>query len=383
MTYVRPEIETSADVITQDMYDLVSARVSGWQPSPASLDTAILEAAGREAAEERGLIADVMDEIYIAFGVSIVRFPMITATPATGVATFTFLAAAPTGGYLVPAGTQIAGTAPDASLVAFETTVDTTSATSATTLDVPIQAVIAGTPGNGITGSAVMIDAVPFIDTVSITTTTSDALDAETSQAYLDRLTRRMQLVAVHPILAPDFALLAADQPGVFRALAIDGYDPVADTTGNDRTVAVILQGSDGQAVSGGIKTAVDAVLQADREANFVVLVADPLITSINVATTVVKTPSADSTAVHDAVDAAILAFLNPATWGGPKLEGDPAWSSKPIVRIDELRSAIYQVTGVDHVSALTINTGTSDITLSSGKPHAIPQPGTHAVTVT
>lgn len=383
MTYVRPEIETSQDVIAQDAYDLVSARVPGWQPAPQALDTALLEASARLAAELAQVASDVPDLIFAAFGTSILGFPPISAISATATALFTLLVDPTPGSFTIPAGTQIAGTAADGTAVAFETLTDLTIAAGGTTGSTTVTAVVPGATGNGITGSAVMIDALPQVNTVSLTTTSATGADAETTQDYLDRLTRRMQLVAVHPILASDFALLAADQPGVYRALAIDGYNPTADTTGNLRTVAVILQGSDGQSVSGPTKTAVDAVLQADREVNFVVLVADPLITTINVATTVVKTPAAVSADVQANVDAVILAFLSPALWGGPKLEGDPAWSSKPVVRIDELRSAIYQAAGVDHVTALTINTGTTDITLSSGKPHAIPQPGTRSITVT
>lgn len=383
MTYVRPEIETDQATIAQDAYDLVSARVPGWQPSPAALDTALIEASSRLSAELAQVASDVPDLIFAAFGESILGFPRITALAAVTTAQFTLLVDPAPGSFLIPAGTQIQGTAADATRVAFQTDFGLTINAGGTTGSVTVTAIVPGAVGNGIDDPTEMVDGVPQIASVILTAPSSGGADAETDQAYLDRLVRRMQLVAVHPILAADFALLAQDQPGVFRALAIDGFDPGANTTGNSRTVAVILQGSDGQAVSSGVKTAVDAVLQADREVNFVVLVADPVITTINVATTVVKSPSADSTAVHDAVDAAILAFLDPARWGGPKLEGDPAWSSKTVVRIDELRSVIYQVTGVDHVTALTINTGTTDITLSSGRPDAIPQPGTHTVTVT
>jgi hypothetical protein len=84
---------------------------------------------------------------------------------------------------------------------------------------------------------------------------------------------------------------------------------------------------------------------------------------------------------VQAACDTAVTAYLSPATWGG----GDatpPVWrTGEDKVRVGELYAALYAVPGVAYVSALTVNSGTSDVTLSGVAP--LPAVGTITGTTT
>jgi hypothetical protein len=370
VTYVPAQPPGDADSIAQSMYDLVATRSAGWSPDPRALDTAILEANARDAAELRTLVGDVPDLIFEAFGTQILNVPRDAATSAIGTVQFTLSTAIT--GFTIPAGTQLAVANAAGVLVGFETISDVTTNTTTATTDA--QAITAGSDANGVTGTGQMISGLANIDAVTLIVAAAGGVDQESSTGYLDRLVRKLQTYGPHPIVPNDFALLAMDVDGVARALALDGYDAVANTTGNPRVVSLVVQGSDGQPVATGIRTSVDSMIQAEREINFDNRVIDPLYTNIAVVVAVTKIPSADATRVHDDVVAAIAAFLNPATWGGPQLEGDPAWRSDPVVRINDAITAAGRVLGVQTVTSLTLNAGTSNVTMQSGKPHAIPQ---------
>jgi uncharacterized phage protein gp47/JayE len=369
VTYVQPDIVVDEAQIAQTAYDLVAARVPGWQPSPNSLDTALLEAAARLAAELRSLVGDVSDLVVQGLATSILDYPRRDAEAAQLDLAFTLTAGA--AGYVVPAGTQVAVLAPDGTQVAFRTVAD--SATVGTAATAPAEAVETGPAGNGISGAASMIDALPQVDSVAAVGTSAGGADAEADLTYLDRIARRMRLVAVHPILPADFALLATDVPGVARAMALDGYDPVANTTGNIRTVAVVVQDAAGLAVPGGVKADVAALLGSSREVGFVVNVADPLYEPITLVVDVVKTAQAVTAQVVADVQAALSAYLSPARWGAPAGEGEPAWSSRPTVYLNQLIAVAGSVPGVVRVAALPINGVAADKLLQAGKPQALP----------
>lgn len=384
MTYVPAQPPGDADAIAQQMYDVVASRVPGWTPDVRALDTAILEANARDAAELRTLVGDVPDEIYAGW---LGSFLGVQQNPAVAaVATVTFTLTNTITSFDIPLGTEFGVRDASGQLVGFETTADVVTSTSTAT--VGAQAITAGSAANGVTGFGEMITGLDNIDTVQIVVAATGGVDAESLTGYFDRATRRLQTYGPQPLREDDFAKLAMDVEGVGRALALGGYDATANTTGNAGVVTVVVQDEpSGGAVSAGIKTAVDSLLQDDRVINVDVRVVDPLYTNIAIVAAVTKIPSADATQVDDDVTAALTAFLNPGTWGGAQLEGDPDWRSDPVVRINDAISVATNVLGVKTVTSLTLNAGTSNITMQSGKLHAIPQAvgagSTVAVTVT
>lgn len=370
MTYIPAQPPSDPDVITQQMFTDIATSVPGWTPDPRRLDTAIAAANGRDSAELRTLVGDVPDEIAQAFYESIFQILRNDAVNAAATAQFTLTNAVT--GFTIPAGTQFL--VPDAGGIAigFSTVIDVV--TDTTTATVQASAITPGVAANGVTGAGQMITALSNIDSVAIIVAAAGGVDQEPLGAYLDRGTRRLQTYGPQPLKEEDFAKLAMDVDGVARALAIGGYDAAGNTTGNAGVVTVVVQDSTGAAVPGGTKTDVDDLLQNDRVINIDVRVIDPLYTNIAVVAAVTKIPSADSTQVDDDVTAALTAWLDPGKWGGPQLEGDPVWRSDPVVRINDAIAIAGSVLGVKTVTSLTLNAGTSNITLSGGRPHAIPQ---------
>jgi hypothetical protein len=72
----------------------------------------------------------------------------------------------------------------------------------------------------------------PYLANILVTATAaSDAtlttgVDAETDSAYLNRLVVELGLIAPRPITTNDYASLAQNVVGIYRALAIDGFNP-------------------------------------------------------------------------------------------------------------------------------------------------------------
>jgi uncharacterized phage protein gp47/JayE len=380
MTYVEPDLSTDEAAIAQTAYDLVSARVSGWQPSTTSLDTALLESAARLAAELRTLVGDVSDLIVQGLATGIFGYARRDALGASVTATFTLANAI--AGFTIPVGTRFGLTAADGSLIAFETVDDVT--TDTTTATIGAVAVEPGSNTNDLTGAGTLIDAVVNVATVSAITTSAGGDDQESEAAYLDRIVRHLQLLAIHPILPNDYSLLAMETEGVARALAVDGYDPVANTYGHARTVALFLQDSLGQAVPGATKTAVQANVASYREVNFVVTVDDPLLTPITIVVGVKKADTVLASEVQIDVQDALVQYLAPSTWGLTIDQGQLPWVPRPIIYLNELIAVAGNVRGVVTVTSLTINGVAADYTMQGGRPQALPQlTGTPTVNVT
>jgi phage-related baseplate assembly protein len=140
-----------------------------------------------------------------------------------------------------------------------------------------------------------------------------------------------------------------------------------AALTNQERAITVAVADEDGLTVSGSIKQAVGAYLEALREVNFVVSVIDPTYTAVNVTATLKAKAGADPATVDATATAVLEDYLSPATW---------SW--RPTVRYNELISLLDQVDGVDYVVSITTPSG--DVTLSGVA--SLPTAGTLNVTV-
>lgn len=394
MTYVRPSIDPDEDAIRQVVYTAIATAVPGWTPATSSFTTALLEAFIRIISEQRAVFADVPDSVFVALGESILGILRLAAQPAVGAVTFTLVDAAPAGGFVIPQGTPVAATAADGrTQIAFATTLDLVIAAGDTTGDAAVAALQDGSFANGITGDVVLLNGLAGVAPAgTLTAPTTGGVDEETLDAYLSRLVKRLKLLHAMPVSEADvsaFAELVMEEMGTpGLCLAQDGYDAVGNTTGNIKTIAAFLKDLTGQPQPSGTKTAVDAALQAARLQNFVFTVGDGLYTNIGVVANVVKEPSALSAQVQADVQAALAALLNPATWGSSSQEGDPSWTSRPVVKINDIIIAAGSVPGVRTVTSATLaalpgSPGSSDITMQSGKPQALPQAVGSGSTVT
>lgn len=384
-SFVNIPIETDASAVESDVYDALTDRFPGWEPSPGQLEVFLVKALSGMAADLAEIAVDVPPSIFATFGERIVNVPPFLAISATAASTWTMVDNA---GYTIPAGTQVAIAAAGDDLVAFEVLADVTVPPGSTATDageVLLSAIEPGEAANDLTANPRLLDALAFVDSIVLTATTAGGQDAEDPDDYLDRLAAEMTLLTPRPILPGDVEVLARRIPEVHRALALDGYNPDDDTSGNERMVAVAVVNEDGEPVSTDGKDAVDALLQDMRELNFVFNVIDPDYSTIDVEATVTALSGFDVTDLESAITEAISDFLLPSSWGQGQEVGSTTWRKVDTVRRNELIALVNRVEGVDYVEDLQLALdgdplGTADLSLTGPAP--LTRPGTISATV-
>jgi hypothetical protein len=368
--YVTPPIPVDADDLKAQVIGDLKARIAGWEPAEGNLDYWLIEAFCEVAAQIGESVTWVLRAIFRYFG-SLIGVPPIEATAATTTVTVKAIDATVGRTYVVPAGTTLAWNA-SGELVPFQLVEDAVIASGTDTVTgVSVVAITPGSIGSGLSGVAIL-DGGPegrldFVDTITAEAVTANGADAEDDDTYMNRLADELRTLSTTPILPDDFAILARRNPAVHRALAFNGTDPDTGSTGVERLVAVFVQGADGLAVTPAVRTAVKDFLESMRETNFVVKVADPTPVTINVAYTATAFPGYDTTAVEAAADAAVAAYLDPASWGETAI-GDErgGWTYKTNVRYLEVGAVLNAVDGLDEVTALTLNGSSADVDMAA-----------------
>jgi hypothetical protein len=390
--YIDFPIVTDPDALAQLAFDELQIAIPGWAPNAGNLDSILIEKIALIVSVLATLASAVPTTIFRFFG-GLVGINPIDATFASVDSTWTMRDNL---GYTIPAGTVVLIRADDDSLVPFITTADTVVAPGSTTTGagaVTLTAVNAGAAGSGLGGPGVDMtsgdvqlgDILDYVTNVSLTALTTGGVDEEDDQTYLNRLRTELQLLTPRPILPSDYAALAENIEGIDRALALDGYNPGDSTTGNPRMVTLAVVDSSGGVVSSGIKTALIAALEAQREVNFIVNVIDPTYTSIDVTFTVEMLPGYDSTDVHDRTVAAVTDYLSPANWGLPNSGDRRTWIQSTTVFYADLTALLKNVQGVQAVTSVTLglhggSLSSADYALTGAAP--MPEPGTITGTV-
>lgn len=373
-SYIGVPTETDPDVLSERALAFLVEKIPGFVPRDGHLEVWLVMALARMVAEARDVASRVPTEIFRYFGQSLLGLAPIDDTPASVLSTWTMIDAA---GYTVPAGTLAGFRAAGDEVVAFvvrDTFTVPPGSTATAAGAVALDALDDGEGGNGFgPGAMELIDALAFVSTIAATTTSGGGVDAETDAAYLNRLVDELSLMSPRPILPGDFAIIARRVPGVYRATAIDGYNPGDLSYGNERMVTVAVVDENGDPVGATIKTAVDDLLEAEREVSFIIHVIDPTYTAIDVDFDVSPTLEADAATVRTAIIDAITDYLSPATWGGGN-EVPPVWRNETVIRYLELAALINAVPGVDFIRTLTVEGGTANVTLTGAAP--LPQPG-------
>jgi hypothetical protein len=381
-SYIPVPIETEPVDLASEAFDYLQQKVPGWQPAPGNLEAWLIESLAQIAGELRVLTALVPDAIFAYYGESILGLPPYAATQATALTTWT---ASDTAGYTISAGTVIAIT-PPASATSYGYAVDSDATILPGTTKiagVACRALEAGAAPSGITGTVAVIDSLAFISTVTLDQPTSGGQDAETTDEYLARLSALLTLLSPRPILPQDFAVLAQrGVEGVSRAVAIDLYNPGPPIDANcPRCVTVAVVDSQGNPVPAQVKADVDALLQAQREVNFLVFVADPTYTTVDVSFDVQTWPGYDPADVTARVIAQIQTYLSPGSWGVPPYGDTSArsWINDTKVRYLEVAEQVNRVDGVHYVNTLAIRPaggtfGQTDVALAGSAP--LPRPG-------
>lgn len=378
--YVSLPIATDPVDLAQQAITKLEEGIPSWNGAGGNLETWMIEACARIGAEVRDVASDVPAAIFRYFGATLADVKPIEAETATVASTWTMRDDA---GYMVPAGTVVGLPGPDPTeLVAFEVAHPITVPAGSTTTApgaVLLRAVERGEAGNGLSGVPQLIDALGYVDSLALVGATAGGADDEHDADYLDRLRAELELMTPRPIRPRDFEVLARRIAGVERALAVDGYDPSDESLGNERMVTVFAIDAAGAAVDTATKDALAAELEAQREINFVVHVADPTYTPVDVSFEIAVEEGWTPSEVRTRAEAAVASLLSPANWGQPSTGDRRRWVSAPVVRLGELYAILNRVVGVDYVSALTLRRGAdpfsaADVTLPGAAP--LPQPG-------
>ena len=337
--YIEFPVDTDPESLAEDAFDYIQAHFPGWVPNDANLDTIMIEVGARLAAEARDVASIVPVDIFTYFG-ELVGIPPVMATPASVETTWTMIDYA---GYTIPSGTQVGIRIAGDELIPFETITDTIIPPgSYQAFNVLIFAIEPGGESSQIgtaNGPVELIDTLDFVTTITQEVLTSGGVDAETEEEYLDRLRTRLQLLAPRPIIARDYAIMAQDIAGVERAIALDGYNPINQTSNNERMVAVAAVDSAGEQISVPVKAQVDAYLQSLREVNFIVNVFDPTYSVVDVTFAAKALPGYDPAVVEVEAEEAVTNYLSPANWGlvesgvGDTSASSQSWVNQQYVR--------------------------------------------------
>jgi hypothetical protein len=346
--FINIEVQSDPAALQQEVYELIQTMFPEWDPAKAVLDKWIIDGCSFIGADLADIAGFVPEEILRQFGLTIFKIPVLPAEAAS--ATVTIFIQDALGYPTIKAGTQMMFTLPDGNKVAFRTREDVEVPVGVNELKgVIIEAIVPGAEANQLKEDPQMLDSISYISTVQQTSAnTSGGADAETPSDYLDRLTVELELLSTSPITPGDYEKLAR-RFGMYRAVAIDGWDPIGETEGNERMVAVAAIDEEGEGWSAKKKEEYEAEVEALREVNFVINAIDPVYNEINVKAEVQTLPGFDKVAVKEAVEEALKSYLAAKNWANTN--GEPRqWRQNTIVRQSELIWLINTVQGVDFI---------------------------------
>lgn len=351
-------IETDPAELATVGYEFMESLVPGWNRARGDQASQIIASCAQIIAEGRDTASDVPTAILRYLGRWVDGLVSIDATPAQTTATVTALDA---DGYTLEDGTRFlirtSGDSGEVFVTVGTVTIPNLS-TSTAAGEVQLVAEVAGAAGSGlpITSPVEPVEALSWIDTVTLTAVTTGGIDAETDDEYVARWIKIRALATVTPVRAADSAaMLLAVMPGVGRALPLDGYDPVAATFNNEKYVTTAVADVTGEPVATSIKTASRALLESRRLLNSVAPVIDPSYTTIDVSVAFRTYAGFEVASVQTAVTAALSSYLSPATWGTPNNASEPQWIAKTFVRYLEVAAVVDRVEGLDEITSLSL----------------------------
>lgn len=229
--YIELPVTTDPNAMVQAALATIAANLPGWVPQEGHLEVLLLEQFAQMASEAALVAAQVPLAIFQYYG-SLIGITPIEGVAAQATTTWTMVNNA---GYTVPAGTLVAYQTLGNVQVQFSTVQAFTVPTGSTTATgVLIEATVVGAANNGIATSVpvVPVNQLAFVSSVTPTSATSGGADPESLSTYLNRLSAQLQLLTPRPILPQDFAAMAANVAGVYRAMAINQLNPGRTITG-------------------------------------------------------------------------------------------------------------------------------------------------------
>ena len=356
----------------QDIVDaalvVLQARLPEWTPSETNIELALLEAMALEVAETIYTI-NRLPEVMVETLLALYEIERDQGVAPSVTIEFTM---ADNAGYTIDEGTEVSISISASENLSFFTDSDlviapgnTTGTKTATAIENTISA-----NGVAIGTSCELVDAIEAVESIETTTVIAGGEAPEDDTTFLTRGIQRLQRLTDTLVIPEHFSQYALEKTYVTRAYAIDNYNSEAGSGvpgDHDGHITVVVYG-DGANVSNGNKALLLAELDDNASGNLGVHLLNPTINTVNVAIAVKKVDAYTTGAIQTAVQTALTAYLNTATWD---------WSGT--VRRNELITLVSNITGVDYVVSLT--TPASDVTYAT--EGNLVTAGTLTVTVT
>jgi len=375
--FINIEIESDPDVLRRTVYERIQEQFPEWNPAKAVLDKWIIDGCALIGADLGDIAGVVPGEILRQFGETIYKVPALLAEPAVGKIT---IVVQDNKGYpTIKAGTQMMFTKPDGNKAAFRTQANVEVPVGVTEIkEVSIESIEPGADQNQLAEDPQLLDSVSYIkELIQTSANTSGGRDAETPEEYLDRLTVELELLSTAPILPSDYEKLSR-RVGMYRAVAIDGWDPITEEDEQERMVSVAAVDEEGEAWTEKKKEEYKAEAESKREVNFIVHVIDPDYNPIKVKVKARGLPGFSEEQIQEQIEIALENFLAKRNWANTR--GEPrTWRQNTVVRYFDVVALIENVQAVDYIELLEVGKeggafGKVDIALE-GKA-ALTEPG-------
>ncbi len=369
------------EIARAKLIELVEASgVLGYEAKATALEVIILEVAAALFASTATTAQVVLNAIFRAFGTQLLGIPFNEGSSATVSSTWTVVPSA--GVRHIEQGLQV-----EAGGVGFYVEAETEVPALATSVVVHLIAVNRGEEGNKVSGVAQQLNPLGYVTEVALIGESANGTNQETDSEYLVSLARQLQLQTPRPVNAADFAPFLLGMPSTVlpgglkpsRALSIDLYDAETseENVANCDTTWVTL--ANGEAFTTKQLEEMQAWVRKFVPQNFLAFVRSPAYELIYVTFKIHVLSTYNSAAVLANAKAAVLAFLNPKTFGNPSAAtvGSAEWIYEPKARYNDILGVLQSVPGVAYVfegseglktGTSATPTGTTDITLSGGK---------------
>ena len=356
----------------QDIVDaalvVLQARLPEWTPSETNIELALLEAMALEVAETIYTI-NRLPEVMVETLLALYEIERDQGEAPSVTIEFTM---ADNAGYTIDEGTEVSISISASENLSFFTDSDLIIAPGSTTGTKAATAIENTISANGVAigTSCELVDAIEAVESIETTTVIAGGEAPEDDTTFLTRGIQRLQRLTDTLVIPEHFSQYALEKTYVTRAYAIDNYNSEAGSGvpgDHDGHITVVVYG-DGANVSNGNKALLLAELDDNASGNLGVHLLNPTINTVNVAIAVKKVDAYTTGAIQTAVQTALTAYLNTATWD---------WSGT--VRRNELITLVSNITGVDYVVSLT--TPASDVTYAT--EGNLVTAGTLTVTVT
>lgn len=363
--YQPPTVEVDRDAITQQIIDEIQAALPGLTVAPGTLLWVLVKAFAARHAEGLELLVERAEGEYDAFGQKLIRLPREGSTQASTTSTWT---ATDTLGHTIEAGTQVTLDDGSGNRVAFAVASDVAIPNGSNTTATGAVTLVAVETGSAATG--LHLDPQPertlsWLATITIVAPTTGGQDAEDQDTYVDRLADELTLLQRTLTTVDKFEAYSRGWPTIDRALGIARYDASTSTANVGGHVTVAVADAAGLDPGTGVRTALQAAMTALVVAGVAVHVIAGAYNTITIAFTGKAITGYDPADVHDRAVAAVVDFLSPANWGRPQFGDQPLWIDTPKVRFQDVSHVLNNVEGFDYWTALTINGGAADVTMT------------------